>query len=201
MHAVKNYNRRLYLLWLFPEIYEILFLGSATIYLLLPYTIAQPNIELILNGVSVLSGKEQVHNFVRIHHEAPQCISHQHFKNVVNDEGRSSFDGTVIVNQGAQLTNSNQLINNLMLSNNCHADNKPNLMIFADDVKCTHGATIGQIDDDQLFYLQTRGLSEKLAKELLTRGFAESIIQTIQFPEVVKELSNTLLKKLEAENV
>ena len=128
-------------------------------------------------------------------------FSHQHFKNVVNDEGRSSFDGTVIVNQGAQLTNSNQLINNLMLSNNCHADNKPNLMIFADDVKCTHGATIGQIDDDQLFYLQTRGLSEKLAKELLTRGFAESIIQTIQFPEVVKELSNTLLKKLEADNV
>ena len=119
----------------------------------------------------------------------------------MNDEGRSSFDGTVIVNQGAQLTNSNQLINNLMLSNNCHADNKPNLMIFADDVKCTHGATIGQIDHDQLFYLQTRGLSEKLAKELLTRGFAESIIQTIQFPEVVKELSNTLLKKLEAENV
>ncbi|MBT6717177.1 MAG: Fe-S cluster assembly protein SufD [Nitrospina sp.] len=156
--------------------------------------------ELILNGVSVLGGKEQVHNFVRVHHEAPQCVSHQHFKNVVNDEGRSSFDGTVIVNQGAQLTNSNQLINNLMLSNNCHADNKPNLMIFADDVKCTHGATIGQIDEDQMFYLQTRGLSEKFAKELLTRGFAESIIQTIEFPEVVKELSNTLLKKLEASN-
>ena len=156
--------------------------------------------ELILNGVSVLDGKEQVHNFVRIHHEAPQCVSHQHFKNVVNDEGRSSFDGTVIVNQGAQLTNSNQLINNLMLSNNCHADNKPNLMIFADDVKCTHGATIGQIDDEQLFYLQTRGLSKKFAKELLTRGFAESIIQTIKFPEVVKELSNTLLKKLEADH-
>ena len=157
--------------------------------------------ELILNGVSVLGGKEQVHNFVRIHHEAPQCVSHQHFKNVINDEGRSSFDGTVIVNQGAQLTNSNQLINNLMLSNSCHADNKPNLMIFADDVKCTHGATIGQIDDEQMFYLQTRGLSEKFAKELLTRGFAESIIQTIEFPEVVNELSNTLLKKLETSNV
>jgi len=157
--------------------------------------------ELILNGVSVLGGKEQVHNFVRIHHEAPHCVSHQHFKNVINDEGRSSFDGTVIVNQGAQLTNSNQLINNLMLSNNAHADNKPNLMIFADDVKCTHGATIGQIDEDQMFYLQTRGLSEKFAKELLTRGFAESIIQTIEFPNVVDELNSTLLKKLEVSNV
>jgi Fe-S cluster assembly protein SufD len=157
--------------------------------------------EITLNGVSVLKGKEQVHSFIRIHHEVPQCVSHQHFKNVLNDEGRSSFDGTVIVNEGAQLTNANQLINNLMLSDDCRADNKPNLMIFADDVKCAHGATVGQIDEDQLFYLQTRGLSKKYAKELLTRSFAESIVQTIQFPEVVKELSNTLLKKLEVENV
>jgi Fe-S cluster assembly protein SufD len=157
--------------------------------------------ELRLNGVSVLDGKEQVHNFIRIHHEAPQCISHQHFKNVVNGHARSSFDGTVIVNEGAQLTNSDQLINNLMLSNDCHANNKPNLMIFADDVKCTHGVTIGQIDEDQWFYLQTRGLSAKSAKELLTRSFAQSIIQTIEFPEVVEELNGTLLKKLEATNV
>ncbi len=157
--------------------------------------------ELRLNGVSVIDGKEQVHNFVRVHHEAPQCVSHQHFKNVVNGQARSSFDGTVIVNQGAQLTSSDQLINNLMLSNDCHADNKPNLMIFADDVKCTHGATIGQIDEEQWFYLQTRGLSAKVAKELLTRSFAKSIIQTIEFPEVVKELNGTLLKKLETNNV
>jgi Fe-S cluster assembly protein SufD len=156
--------------------------------------------ELRLNGVSVLDGKEQVHNFIRIHHEAPQCVSHQHFKNVVNGQARSSFDGTVIVNQGAQLTSSDQLINNLMLSNDCHANNKPNLMIFADDVKCTHGATIGQIDKEQWFYLQTRGLSAKAAKELLTRSFAKSIIQTIGFPEVVTELNGTLLKKLEARN-
>ena len=157
--------------------------------------------ELRLNGVSVLDDKEQVHNFIRIHHEAPQCVSHQHFKNIINGQARSSFDGTVIVNQGAQLTNSNQLINNLMLSNDCHADNKPNLMIFADDVKCTHGATIGQIDEEQWFYLQTRGLSARVAKELLTRSFAKSIIETIDFPEVVKELNGTLLKKLEVRNV
>ena len=157
--------------------------------------------ELRLNGVSVLDDKEQVHNFIRIHHEAPQCISHQHFKNVVNGHARSSFDGTVIVNEGAQLTSSDQLINNLMLSDDCHANNKPNLMIFADDVKCTHGVTIGQIDEDQWFYLQTRGLSAKAAKELLTRSFAQSIIQTIEFPEVVEELKGTLLKKLEATNV
>ena len=157
--------------------------------------------ELRLNGVSVLDGKEQVHNYLRIYHEAPQCISHQHFKNIVNGHARSSFDGTVIVNPGAQSTSSDQLINNLMLSDDCHANNKPNLMIFADDVKCTHGATTGQIDEDQWFYLQTRGLSAKAAKALLTRSFAQSIIQTIEFPEVVAELNDTLLKKLEAANV
>ena len=175
--------------------------GSVLVHSHFEVRLEEEGAEVTLNGVSVLKGKEQVHSFIRIHHEAPQCASHQHFKNVINDEGRSSFDGTVIVNEGAQLTNANQLINNLMLSDDCHADNKPNLMIFADDVKCAHGATIGQIDEDQLFYLQTRGLSKKFAKELLTRSFAESIVQTIQFPEVVKELSNTLLKKLEVENV
>jgi Fe-S cluster assembly protein SufD len=154
--------------------------------------------ELRLNGVSVLTGEEQVHNFVRIHHEAPHCTSSQKFKNIINDKGRSSMDGTVIVNQGAQLTNADQLINNLMLSDNAHADNKPNLMIFADDVKCAHGATIGQIDEDQMFYLKTRGLSQKVAKELLTRSFAQSIIQTIEFPAVVEDLENNFLKKLEA---
>ncbi len=153
--------------------------------------------ELTLNNVSVLNEQEQAHHFVRIHHESPHTRSGQKFKNIVNDKSRSSVDGTVIVNQGAQQTFSDQLINNLMLSDDAHADNKPNLMIFADDVKCTHGATVGQLDENQLFYLKTRGLSEKVAKELLTKSFAESIIQTIDFPGVVQYLENTLLKKLE----
>ena len=156
--------------------------------------------ELDLGGASVLVNQEQVHNFIRIHHEAPHCTSNQLFKNVINDKGRASVDGTVIVNKGAQLTNSDQLINNLMLSDEAHADNKPNLMIFADDVKCTHGTTVGQIDEDQLFYLKTRGLSQELAKSLLTTSFVESLIQTIPFPDVVADLDEVLLKKLEAKN-
>ena len=84
-----------------------------------------------------------------------------------------------------------------MLSDEGHADCKPNLMIFADDVKCAHGATVGQLDDDQLFYLKTRGLSESIAKEILTQSFARSIVQKIPFEPVVKELDETLLKKLE----
>lgn len=156
--------------------------------------------ELHLTGASVLVNQEQVHNFVRVHHEAPHCNSNQLFKNVIDDKGRSSFDGTVIVDKGAQLTNSDQLINNLMLSDEAHADNKPNLMIFADDVKCTHGTTVGQIDEDQLFYLKTRGLSQELAKSLLTTSFVASLIQTIPFPDVVADLNEVLLKKLEAKD-
>ncbi len=151
-----------------------------------------------LNGASVLINEEQVHNFVRIHHEAPNCTSQQLFRNVIDQKGRSSFDGTVIVNKGAQLTYSDQLINNLMLSDEAHADNKPNLMIFADDVKCTHGATVGQIDEDQLFYLKTRGLSQELAQSLLTKSFVETVIQTIPFSEVREDLDEILLDKLEA---
>jgi Fe-S cluster assembly protein SufD len=153
--------------------------------------------ELTLHGVSVLNDEEQVHNFIRIHHEAPHTTSSQLFKNIVDGKSRSSLDGTVIVCEGAQLVSSDQLINNLMLSDDAHADNKPNLMIFADDVKCTHGATVGQIDEEQLFYLKTRGLSENIAKELLTRSFAESVIQTIEFPQVVADLQKNLLKKLQ----
>lgn len=153
--------------------------------------------ELLLNALSILRGEDQVHNYVRVHHEAPHCVSNQHFKNIVNDKTRSSFDGTVIVNKGAQLTNSDQLINNLQLSDDAHADSKPNLMIFADDVKCTHGSTVGRLNDEQLFYLNSRCLSLDAAKTLLTRSFAESILETIRFPEVVKDLRKNLLKKLE----
>lgn len=152
--------------------------------------------EMRVNGVSVLIGNEQAHNFIRVYHQAPHCTSAQHFKNVINDKGRSSFDGAVIVEQGAQMTYSDQLINNLMLSDDAHADSKPVLRIFADDVKCTHGATVGQIDEDQLFYLKTRGLSQEAAKALLTTSFAKAIVQTIAFPEVIEDLDKTLLNKL-----
>ncbi len=160
----------------------------------------QNGAELRLNGVSVLNNKEQAHNYIQIRHLAPHCTSNQHFKNIVNGEARTSFDGTVTVGVGAQMTQSDQLINNLMLSGDAHADSKPNLMIYADDVKCTHGATVGQIDEEHMFYLKTRGLSQEVAEELLTTSFAHAIVQTIAFPEVIEDLNKTLLKKLEASN-
>jgi len=154
--------------------------------------------EFRFNSVGVLEKKEQVHHYIRVYHEAAQCSSDMHFKNIVSDQSRSSVDGTVVVEQDAQLTNSDQLINNLLLSDEAHADSKPNLIINADDVKCTHGNTVGQIDEEQLFYLKARGLSEAIAKTLLTKSFAASIVETIEFPSVRKNVEETLLKKLEA---
>jgi len=154
--------------------------------------------ELRLNGLSVLRGEEQVHNYIKVVHAAPQCTSNQVFKNIVNDKSRSSVDGTVVVEKDSQLTVSDQLINNLVLSDDARADSKPNLMIHADDVKCTHGNTVGQVDEEQLFYLKTRGLPQEAAQTLLTKSFAASLLQTIEFASVRNDLANTLLKKLEA---
>ena len=153
--------------------------------------------EIQIKGVAVLKEEEQAHQYMRIYHEAPACTSDLQFKNVLNGKSRSSIDGTVIVENGAQMTSSNQLINNLVLSDDAHADGKPNLMIYADDVKCAHGNTVGQIDEAQLFYLKTRGLKEDVAKTLLTTSFAQSIVESIPFAGVVEDLNKTLLKKLE----
>ncbi len=172
--------------------------GSALTRCHLEARLKAPGAEFRLNSVGVLKNKEQVHHYIRVYHEAAQCSSDMHFKNIVNDQSRSSVDGTVIVEKDAQLTNSDQLINNLLLSDEAHADSKPNLIINADDVKCTHGNTVGQIDEEQLFYLKARGLSEAIAKTLLTKSFAASIVEKIEFPSVRKNVEETLLKKLEA---
>ena len=156
--------------------------------------------ELCLNGINVLVNEEQVHYYIRVTHEAPRCISNMHFKSIVNNRARSSVDGTVVVEKDAQLTQSDQLINNLILGDDAHADSKPNLIINADDVKCTHGNTVGQLDEEQLFYLKTRGLSESVSKTLLTQSFATSIVETVPFDSVRKDLEDTLLKKLEVHN-
>ncbi len=157
--------------------------------------------DLSLNGISVLCDQEQVHNYVRVHHEAPDCRSDQLFKNIIQDEGHSSIDTTVIVHEGAQLTESHQLINNLILSDDGVADTKPNLMIYADDVKCDHGATIGQISEEQLFYLKSRGLNEDEARTLLTSSFANTVLQGIDHPSLITRLKETLLNKLGVKNV
>ncbi|MDQ2999651.1 MAG: SufD family Fe-S cluster assembly protein [Fibrobacterota bacterium] len=130
-----------------------------------------------VNGATVLTGASQSHNYLRIRHLVPQCVSRQHFKSVAADQSKSSVDGTIYVAKDAQQTNAYQLINNLMLSDEARADSKPRLMIYADDVKCSHGATSGKLDPAQQFYLESRGLPPVQARALLTVAFIAEVLE------------------------
>lgn len=154
--------------------------GSATVRTDYRVTLAGENAEALLNGVWMLSDKREAHTNVFIDHQAPNCRSYQLFKGVLRDFSRSSFEGKIMVRQAAQKTEAFQLNNNLLLNDHTHADSKPNLEIFADDVKASHGATIGQLDPEQLFYMKTRGFSEESAKNILVKGFCEEVINKIR---------------------
>ena len=158
--------------------------------------LSEEGARLELDCVSVLNGSEQAHHFANIRHNAPRCFSRQWFRNIVNDSAQTSTNGTVRVMRDAQETVSEQLINNLMLSDNARAFNKPNLMIFADDVKCTHGATISQLEDEQLFYAKARCIPEETARNMLIDSFAMSIIEKVNYGPVLEEMKNRLLGKL-----
>ncbi|WP_226996190.1 Fe-S cluster assembly protein SufD [Candidatus Protochlamydia sp. W-9] len=147
------------------------------------------NAEVLLNGISMLEDKREVHTHIFIDHQAPNCRSYQLFKAVLNDFSRSSFEGKIMVRQKAQKTEAFQLNNNLLLSDHAHADSKPNLEIFADDVKASHGATVGQLDAEQLFYMKTRGFPEMAAKNLLIYGFAEQVIEMIPINSIKEAIS------------
>lgn len=146
------------------------------------------NAEALLNGVWMLAGKRESHAHVLMDHQAPYCRSMQLYKGVLTDVSKSSFEGKILVQQAAQKTEAFQLNNNLLLSEGAMADSKPNLEIFADDVKASHGATVGQLDKDELFYLKTRGFSDKEAKSLLVSGYCKEVIYKITVPSLVDQL-------------
>ncbi len=145
-----------------------------------------------INGSWMLSGKEEAHTDVHIQHDEPHTRSMQLFKGVVQEESRSSFEGKIYVAQKAQKTEAYQLNNNLILGHSAYAYSKPNLEIFADDVKASHGATTGQLDEEALFYLQTRGLAKKDAEKCLIEGFLSEVASQID----VKSLHDHVIEKI-----
>ncbi len=147
------------------------------------------NGEALLNGVWMLRDKREAHVHVMMDHQAPNCRSMQLYKGVLNDLSRSGFEGKIMVRKPAQKTQAFQLNNNLLLSDRAHADSKPNLEIFADDVKASHGATVGQVDAEQLFYMKTRGFSEIDAKNLLVYGFCQEVVGMIPVASVWEDVS------------
>ena len=154
---------------------------------------------LILNGLSVLSGRQHVDYHTTIDHAQPHCESHELFNGVFDQHARGVFNGRIIVRPGAQRTDSKQTNNNLLLSGDARADSQPQLEIYADDVKCTHGATLGPLDATALFYLRSRGLSAGTAKSLLTYGFAADILTRITSASIREELDRAIRGRLGVE--
>lgn len=133
-----------------------------------------------LNGLYVVGGEQHVDNHLRVEHAAAHCSSRETFKGILADRARGVFTGRIIVHPGARKTDAKQTNHNLLLSGHAQVDTKPQLEIRADDVKCTHGATVGQLDDEALFYLRARGIPEAAARGLLTYGFASASLGEIR---------------------
>jgi Fe-S cluster assembly protein SufD len=132
--------------------------------------------ECTLNGLSLASGEQLVDNHTRIDHAKPHCISHELYKSILDGHARGVFNGRIYVHPDAQKTDAKQTNQTLLLSENAMIDAMPQLEIFADDVKCTHGATVGQLDAESIFYLRTRGIDKDAARALLTFAFANDIV-------------------------
>jgi len=135
-----------------------------------------------------------------VDHAAPHCDSHEYFNGILDDQSRGVFHGRILVQPVAQKTDAKQTNKNLILSDNATANTKPQLEIYADDVKCTHGATIGEMDDDAIFYLRARGLDTKTARRMLMHGFAGEIVDRVQHDGIREELDELVWNRLEGEH-
>ena len=164
-------------------------------------SVVRNNLEVILNqsgseahlmGVYIASGNQHIDNQTFIDHASPHCMSNELFKGILGGHSKGVFNGKVLVRQDAQKTNAFQQNGNLLLSPTATMNSKPQLEIFADDVKCSHGATIGQLDEDALFYLQTRGLNRVEAKNILQYAFVGEVIERFTSQEV-RELAEKLI--------
>ncbi|MCH9633412.1 MAG: hypothetical protein S4CHLAM7_01370 [Chlamydiae bacterium] len=148
-------------------------------------------------GLNVLKGKEEAHTHILMEHLAPNGLSRQLIKNLVDEQSTSSFEGKIYIESLAQLTNAYQTNHNCVLSDEASAYSKPNLEIYADDVKASHGSTTGQIDKEQLFYLQSRGLTSSQAKQILLKGFCDEILESIPSHLIKTQLAKELEKYFE----
>jgi Fe-S cluster assembly protein SufD len=155
--------------------------------------------EAFVDGLYMLNGSQHHDTHSVIDHLVPNCTSHQTYKGVLNDKSRGVFNGKVFVRENAHGTDAKQSNKNLLLSNDARVDTKPQLEIYNDDVKCAHGATVGQLEEEELFYLLTRGLPMTLAKNLLTYGFAEEVINKIGIESIKTGLDAAVLNRLGAE--
>jgi len=157
------------------------------------------NINSILKGVTIIGDKQHVDHHTLVHHKEPNCESQQDYKGIYDDACTAVFNGKIIVDKMAQKTNALQQNNNILMEDKATINSKPQLEIFADDVKCSHGCTIGQLDEDALFYLQTRGIPKKEARALLMYAFANNVLESVALPVIKKRINKIIAKKLGVE--
>ncbi len=150
--------------------------------------------ECLINGLFVGAGKQHLDNYMMVEHAQPQGSSRQFYNGILTDKARGVFHGRIVVHKDAQKTDAKQTNRNLLLSDDARIDTKPQLEIHADDVKCTHGATIGQIEEEQLFYLRARGLDETTARNLLLFAFAAECLDRMQEP-AAREFAEKLIRE------
>jgi Fe-S cluster assembly protein SufD len=165
-----------------------LLLGGALVRRNIHPVLAGEGGECLINGLFMGRGRQHMDNYMRVEHLSPRCDSRQFYKGILDDQAHGVFHGRIIVHKDAQKTDAKQTNMNLLLSEDAQIDTKPQLEIYADDVKCTHGATVGQIDDDAIFYMRARGIPEVSAKALLLFAFAGEMLQRIKAEPVRRHL-------------
>jgi Fe-S cluster assembly protein SufD len=150
--------------------------------------------ECLINGLFLGTGRQHLDNYMHVEHASPHCDSRQFYNGILDGQAHGVFHGRIVVHKDAQKTDAKQTNRNLLLSDDAQIDTKPQLEIYADDVKCTHGATIGQIEENALFYLQSRGISEAEARKLLLLAFAEECVERMHSP-VARERIEGLIRQ------
>lgn len=155
------------------------------------------HIDSVLNGITILEGNQHVDHNTLVHHQQSNCESHQDYKGIFSDKSVGVFNGKVLVDRIAQKTDAFQSNNNILIDDKATINSKPQLEIFADDVKCSHGCTIGQLDEDALYYLQSRGIPRKEARALLMFAFANKVLTGVKIPEIKQRIAQLIASKLE----
>ena len=153
-------------------------------------------IESSINGITIIDDNQHVDHNTLIHHRKPNCNSYQDYKGIFGGKSVGVFNGRVLVEKEAQKTNAFQANNNVLISDKAVINTKPQLEIFADDVKCSHGCTVGQLDKNALFYLRSRGIAEKEATALMMYGFANKVLTSVEIPEIKARINRIIANKL-----
>jgi Fe-S cluster assembly protein SufD len=180
------------------HLYHSLALGARLSRTNIHSVFAGERVECVLNGLYLVDGERLADHHMVVEHARPHCASHEYFNAILAGKARGVFHGRILVRPGAQKTDAKQTNKNLLLSGDAQADTRPQLEIYADDVKCTHGATIGQLNDDAIYYLRSRGIGHAQARRMLVHAFAGEILDRIRAACVREHLNDVVWRRLEA---